>query len=49
MGRTHCAALSSGMNTQASYHKLAISELRKTYGPVTAVARVSLDVGRVSS
>ena len=33
------------MNTQVSHHKLAISELRKTYGPVTAVARVSLDVG----
>ena len=33
------------MDTQASHHKLAISELRKTYGPVTAVARVSLDVG----
>ena len=32
------------MNTQVSSHKLAISELRKTYGPVTAVARVSLDV-----
>ena len=32
------------MNTQASYNKLAISQLRKTYGPVTAVARVSLDV-----
>ena len=33
------------MTTQALHHKLAISELRKTYGPVTAVARVSLDVG----
>ena len=32
------------MNTQALHHKLAISELRKTYGPVTAVARASLDV-----
>ena len=39
------ATPSSGMITQASHHKLTISELRKTYGPVTAVARVSLDVG----
>lgn len=32
------------MNTQTAQHKLAISELRKTYGSVTAVADVSLDV-----
>lgn len=32
------------MDGQAARHKLTISELRKTYGPVTAVARVSLDV-----
>ncbi len=32
------------MNAETSRHKLAISELRKTYGAVTAVANVSLDV-----
>ncbi len=32
------------MTAHADSHKLAISDLRKTYGPVIAVANVSLDV-----